>query len=165
MSDFPLLAESLGIELIRRHWSLTTAESCTGGWVAKVVTQVSGSSQWFDRGFVTYSNLAKQEMLGVTSETLQRHGAVSEATVREMALGALHYSHAQVSLAISGIAGPSGGTPDKPVGTVWFAWAIRDGSVSTATRKFDGNRESIRHQAVEIALEECLQQILKADPE
>lgn len=160
MSDFPLLAETLGIELLRRHWTLAAAESCTGGWVAKVVTQVSGSSQWFDRGFVTYSNAAKQEMLDVSSDTLQQHGAVSEATAGEMAAGAIRHSHAQVALAISGIAGPGGGTQDKPVGMVCFAWAIRDGELVTATHHFDGNRETIRRQAVQTALEGLLQRVL-----
>ena len=138
---------------------LATAESCTGGWVAKVITQVSGSSQWFDRGFVTYSNIAKQEMLAVSAETLQQHGAVSEATVREMAVGALRHSHAQVALAISGIAGPGGGTADKPVGMVCFAWATADGPVRAATHRFQGNRDSIRRQAVLTALEGLLQQL------
>ena len=138
---------------------LATAESCTGGWVAKVITQVSGSSQWFDRGFVTYSNIAKQEMLAVSAETLQQHGAVSEATVREMAVGALRHSHAQVALAISGIAGPGGGTADKPVGMVCFAWATADGPVTAATHRFQGNRDSIRRQAVLTALEGLLQQL------
>lgn len=160
MSDFPLLAETLGIELLRRQWTLATAESCTGGWVAKVVTQVSGSSQWFDRGFVTYSNAAKQEMLGVSADTLQQHGAVSEATVREMATGALSHSHAQVSLAISGIAGPGGGTADKPVGTVCFAWANRNGDLTSATHHLEGNRDSIRRQSVQLALEDLLQQVI-----
>ena len=163
MSDFPLLAETLGAELLRRKWTLATAESCTGGWAAKVVTQVSGSSQWFDRGFVTYNNIAKQEMLGVSTETLEQHGAVSEATVREMAAGALRHSHAQVALAISGIAGPGGGTPQKPVGMVCFAWAIADGAHIAVTHHFEGNRDSIRHQAVQTALEGLLQQILAAD--
>ena len=165
MSDFPLLAETLGAELLRRKWTLATAESCTGGWAAKVVTQVSGSSQWFDRGFITYSNIAKQEMLGVSTETLEQHGAVSEATVREMAAGALRHSHAQVALAISGIAGPGGGTLQKPVGMVCFAWATIDGAVAAVTHHFEGNRDSIRHQAVQTALEGLLQQILAAGVE
>lgn len=160
MSDFPLLAETVGVELLRRQWLLATAESCTGGWVAKVVTQVSGSSQWFDRGFVTYSNLAKQEMLGVSAQTLEQHGAVSEATVREMAAGALQHSHAHIALAISGVAGPTGGTPEKPVGMVCFAWAIRDGAVSAVTRHFDGNRDSIRRQSVQFVLEGVVERVV-----
>ena len=139
-----------------RGWRLATAESCTGGWVAKCVTDVAGSSTWFDRGFVTYSNAAKREMLGVREGTLERHGAVSEQTVSEMAAGALGRSVADVALSVSGIAGPDGGTSDKPVGTVWFAWKAREAAVVTERRYFDGDRDAVRRQAVMVALEGVL---------
>ncbi len=119
------LAQELGAALLAKGWRLAGAESCTGGWAAQACTAIAGSSAWFERGFVTYSNEAKQELLGVRAETLAAHGAVSEATAREMAGGALAHSRAQCAYAITGIAGPAGGSPDKPVGTVWFAWAVQ----------------------------------------
>ena len=131
---------------------LATAESCTGGWAAQVVTSVAGSSAWFERGFVTYSNEAKQELLGVRADTLSAHGAVSEETAREMARGALERSQSTVAVSITGVAGPTGGTPEKPVGTVCFAWA-RGSAVRSETRRFAGDRESIRRQSVILALE------------
>ncbi len=132
---------------------LATAESCTGGGVAQALTDISGSSAWFERGFVTYSNTAKVEMLGVRQSTLETHGAVSEATVREMAAGALAHSHASISVSVSGIAGPDGGTAEKPVGTVWFAWALRDGEVHARLHHLTGNRAAVRVQSVQIALQ------------
>jgi len=135
---------------------LATAESCTGGGVAQAITEISGSSAWFERGFVTYSNAAKVEMLGLRQATLDAHGAVSEATVREMAEGALRHSHAQIALAVSGIAGPTGGTPEKPVGTVWFAWGLRKGVTRAHMHHLSGNRTEIRAQAVHIALQGVL---------
>lgn len=138
--------------LAARGWRLATAESCTGGWVAKVCTDFAGSSGWFERGFVTYSNDAKLELLGVHGETLAGYGAVSEETVREMAQGALVRSRADVSLAISGIAGPAGGSPEKPVGTVCFAWAVRGSGISTQQVRFEGDRDAVRRQAVARAL-------------
>jgi nicotinamide-nucleotide amidase len=146
------LAKTLGARLRHASEILATAESCTGGWAAQVVTSVAGSSAWFERGFVTYSNEAKQELLGVRAETLRAHGAVSEETAREMARGALERSRATVSVSITGVAGPAGGTPEKPVGTVCFAWA-RAGEVRSETRRFGGDRESIRRQSVILALE------------
>jgi len=146
------LARKLGARLKRGNEMLATAESCTGGWAAQVVTSVAGSSAWFERGFVTYSNAAKQELLGVRTETLRAHGAVSEETAREMARGALERSRATVAVSITGVAGPAGGTPEKPVGTVCFAWA-RGGAVRSETRQFGGDRESIRRQSVILALE------------
>ena len=146
------LANNLGARLKRSNEMLATAESCTGGWAAQVVTSVAGSSAWFERGFVTYSNAAKQELLGVRTETLRAHGAVSEETAREMARGALERSRATVAVSITGVAGPAGGTPEKPVGTVCFAWA-RGGAVRSETRQFGGDRESIRRQSVILALE------------
>ena len=154
------LATLVGAKLKAKGLLLATAESCTGGWVAQAVTAIAGSSDWFERGFVSYSNAAKQDMLGVTSETLLEHGAVSEETAREMAAGALVRSHAQVAVAITGVAGPSGGTPDKPVGMVCFAWAMKEGAVIAETRHFEGNRESVRRQSVIAALQgvlECLE--------
>ncbi|RME35176.1 MAG: CinA family protein [Gammaproteobacteria bacterium] len=146
------LAERLGRLLLERHALLATAESCTGGGLAKAVTEVPGSSGWFDRGFVTYSNRAKMEMLGVAAATLERHGAVSEAVALEMAAGALRHSAARLSVAITGIAGPGGGTPDKPVGTVWIAWAGEGDPVARRFR-FGGDRSGVREQAVRAALE------------
>ncbi len=149
------LAGRVAAGLSGKRMMLAAAESCTGGWVAKVCTDLAGSSSWFERGFVTYSNEAKREMLGVSPRTLAAHGAVSEATVREMAAGALARSRAQVSLAISGIAGPGGGTDGKPVGTVWFAWATADGT-GVRLERFDGDREAVRRAAVIAALEGVL---------
>ena len=146
------LANTLGARLKRANEMLATAESCTGGWAAQVVTSVAGSSAWFERGFVTYSNEAKQELLGVRAETLRAHGAVSEETAREMARGALERSQGTIAVSITGVAGPAGGTAEKPVGTVCFAWA-RGGEVRSETRRFAGDRESIRRQSVILALE------------
>jgi nicotinamide-nucleotide amidase len=154
------LAERVGQKLRAAGWRLATAESCTGGWVAKVCTDIAGSSQWFECGFVTYSNAAKIRDIGVSAQTLADHGAVSEATVREMAAGALRVSGADVAVAISGIAGPDGGTPMKPVGTVWFGLASRrrsaDVEVTAETRLFSGDRDLIRRLSVERALEMVL---------
>lgn len=139
---------------------LVTAESCTGGWIAKLMTDIVGSSGWFDRGFVTYTNASKQEMLAVPAEVIEEQGAVSEATVRAMARGALEKSHADFSLAVSGIAGPGGGTAFKPVGTVWLAWGSRNSSGQIQLHSehclFEGDRDEIRRQAVSHSLEEIL---------
>jgi nicotinamide-nucleotide amidase len=148
-----ILAAQVGGLLKSHGLMLATAESCTGGGVAQAITDVAGSSGWFERGFVTYSNLSKQQMLGVREETLKQHGAVSEMTVREMVAGALQHSDAQVALAVSGIAGPDGGTADKPVGTVWFAWGIKHGETHAQRHQLKGNRAEIRAQAVHIALQ------------
>lgn len=150
------LSVRIGAALKRHQLMLATAESCTGGWIAQTVTATAGSSEWFERGFVTYSNAAKQESLDVRADTLRRHGAVSEDTAREMAAGVLKHSHAQVALAITGIAGPAGGTPDKPVGTVCFAWCRSNGTSRSATEYFVGDREVIRRQSVIHALEGLL---------
>lgn len=131
---------------------LATAESCTGGGVAQALTDVAGSSAWFERGFITYSNQSKQEILGVTKNTLERFGAVSENTVREMVAGALRQSPAQIALAVSGIAGPGGGTAEKPVGMVWFAWGAKDKLCVARLHYLAGNRAEIRAQSVNIAL-------------
>ena len=153
------LAERVGGKLRNAGRRFATAESCTGGWVAKVCTDVAGSSHWFECGFVTYSNAAKVRDIGVSEDTLANHGAVSEATVREMAAGALRVSGADVAVAISGIAGPDGGTPAKPVGTVWFGLASRRGEdivVSSEMRLFGGDRELVRRRSVERALQMVL---------
>ncbi|MEQ1532562.1 MAG: nicotinamide-nucleotide amidase [Sideroxydans sp.] len=145
-------------EALKAHgMMLATAESCTGGGVAQAVTDIAGSSAWFERGFVTYANQAKVEMLGVRQSTLDSHGAVSEMTVREMVRGALAHSHAHIAVAVSGIAGPGGGTADKPVGTVWFAWALRDGEVLAQRYLLSGDRAGIREQSVAIALQGVLE--------
>lgn len=151
------LAEQVGTALKKRKLMLATAESCTGGWIAEAVTMVPGSSDWFERGFVTYTYISKREMLGVKESTLGKHGAVAEEVVREMAQGALVHSHAQVAVAVSGVAGPSGGTPEKPVGTVCFAWATKnDGTLRSEMRRYSGDREAVRRQSVEYALEGVL---------
>ncbi len=146
------LAARLGRTLLDRRWTIATAESCTGGLIAGAITEVAGSSAWFDRGFVTYSNPAKIELLGVRPETLDAVGAVSEATAREMAVGALARSSADIAVAVTGVAGPAGGTPEKPVGLVCFAWACRDGAVETAALHFKGGRAAVRAATVERAL-------------
>lgn len=152
-TEMPDLARELGDGLMRHQWLLVTAESCTGGLVAGAVTEVAGSSAWFDRGFVTYSNEAKVELLGVSQLTLHAHGAVSEETVREMLAGALAKSVAHVAVAVSGIAGPGGGTPEKPVGTVCFGWQRRGYPSECVTRHFAGDRSEVREAAVRVALE------------
>ena len=150
--DITGLARKLGRAAKRRHVTITTAESCTGGGVATAITRISGSAKWFDRGFVTYGNDAKREMLGVRQRTLKRFGAVSEAVAREMAVGALKKSPCDVSVAITGIAGPTGAAPGKPVGLVWFAWASRDGLVQSRAFHFKGGRVDVRLQSVYVAL-------------
>lgn len=146
------LARELGEKLLHRGWMLATAESCTGGWAGQLLTSLPGSSQWYERGFITYANAAKIEMLGVSAATLATHGAVSEQTASAMASGALAHSHTQAALAISGIAGPGGGTPQKPVGLVCYGWALADGTVMSSTCRLDGDREEIRSRAVAAAL-------------
>ena len=154
--DITHTAYQLGEALLEKRWKLACAESCTGGGIAAAVTGIVGSSQWFDRGFVTYSNQAKQEMLGVVNETLENHGAVSEETVREMVAGALSRSQARVAVAVSGIAGPGGGTADKPVGTVCIAWQVEGGEPVVHTEHFSGDRRSVREQTVLCALQGML---------
>lgn len=156
------LATELGQALTHARQMLATAESCTGGWIGRVVTSVSGSSTWYERGFITYSEDAKQELLGVPAATLRQHGAVSEPTARAMAEGALARSRANVALAVTGIAGPTGGTAQKPVGTVWFAWAAQGRATQALRQQLDGDREAIRRQSVAIALRELLK-LLRQD--
>lgn len=158
MADDPLLTLSaqLGGTLRQQGWTLALAESCTGGMAAQSVTAIPGSSDWFDRGFVTYSNLSKQELLQVPADLLAQHGAVSIPTAEAMALGALQGSHADIAGAITGIAGPDGGTPEKPVGTVCFAWALRGQAPMAATHHFKGDRDAIRRQSVATLLQALL---------
>ena len=136
---------------------MATAESCTGGWIAQTVTAIAGSSQWFDRGFVTYSNQAKIEMLGVAPTTLAQHGAVSGETAAEMVRGALAAAQVEIAVAVTGVAGPDGGTPEKPVGTVWFGWCVHDAEPVTKMICFAGDRESIRAQTVSVAIDGLLE--------
>ena len=150
------LAAQVGVALCARNQMLTVAESCTGGWIGKVITDVAGSSGWFDRGFVTYSNTAKAELLGVRESTLVTHSAVSAETVTEMAAGALERSRAGVAVAVSGIAGPDGGSPKKPVGTVYLAWALCNGPAHAQVYHFTGDREAVRRQTVATALQGVL---------
>jgi nicotinamide-nucleotide amidase len=147
------LAADLGRRLKAARRMLATAESCTGGWAAQEVTSIAGSSAWFERGFVTYSNDAKRELLGVRADTLASHGAVSEQTAREMAAGALSRSRANVALAITGVAGPGGGSAAKPVGTVCFAWAAAGAATHSETLLLAGDREAVRRQSVIHALQ------------
>lgn len=146
------LAEKLGQLLKDKGKKISTAESCTGGWIAQVITEIPGSSSWFDRGFVTYSNLSKMEMLGVSRVTLEKYGAVSEETVREMAAGALTNSASDWSIAVSGIAGPDGGTPEKPVGTVMIGWQERGCEPKSLKLQLKGSRHEIRRETVLKAL-------------
>jgi nicotinamide-nucleotide amidase len=157
------LSRALGVALKEKGRVLALAESCTGGWASECVTAVPGSSAWFDCGFVTYSNSAKQEQLGVSEQTLETHGAVSEATALEMALGALHHSHADITAAITGIAGPDGGSDEKPVGTVCFAWATAEGVSESITLHLKGDREAVRRESVITVLEGLLQLTLATD--
>jgi nicotinamide-nucleotide amidase len=150
------LATLVGKSLLSKGASLAAAESCTGGGIAEAVTRISGSSAWFDRGFVTYSNAAKTEMLGVSVAILAQFGAVSEETARAMASGALAHSQATLALSVTGIAGPTGGTAEKPVGTVCFGWAERGGQTASETRHFDGDRDTVRRQTVIHALQGLL---------
>ena len=158
------LAEKVGAALKARRLMLATAESCTGGWISEAVTMVPGSSGWFERGFVTYTYISKREMLGVKEETLGKHGAVAEEVVREMAAGALARSHAQIAVAVSGVAGPDGGTPEKPVGTVCFAWGTKDGKPRSETKHFPGDREAVRRLSVEHALKGVLEVLARQKP-
>ena len=159
MNQLENLARQLGNELLARGEFLAAAESCTGGWLAQSVTAIAGSSGWFDRGFVSYSNAAKVDMLGVAETTLERHGAVSEATARAMAQGALSHSRADWSVAITGVAGPGGGSLEKPVGTVCFAWAAKETGCEAQTCHFSGDRAEVREQAVRHALRGLLERL------
>lgn len=163
MTDAELmkLSAEIGRQLQRLQATLTTAESCTGGWIAKVLTDVAGSSCWFERGFVTYSNQAKQQMIGVTADSLARHGAVSEQVVREMAEGARVEADADFAISVSGIAGPDGGSDDKPVGTVCFGFAARNRETKVQRQIFSGDREAVRRQATAWGLQTLYAHFLK----
>ena len=146
------LAEETGALLIKHQLKVVTVESCTGGYIAQAITSVAGSSNWFERGVVTYSNEAKQELVKVKPETLSNHGAVSQEVVREMAVGGIAFSHANIAVAVTGIAGPGGGTDSKPVGTVWLGWADDCGNAMEKICQFDGDRSSVRKLTVKAAL-------------
>jgi len=150
------LCLELARSLQERGWMLATAESCTGGMIAAACTDLSGSSNWFERGFVTYSDAAKTELLGVDAALIAQHGAVSEVVARAMAFGAVRHSQARVSVAVTGVAGPTGGSPEKPVGTVWFGFQV-DGRLTSETRRFDGDRAAVRCATVDHALHRLLQ--------
>ena len=145
------LCVRLAQALVLKRWTLATAESCSGGMIAAACTDLSGSSVWFERGFVTYSNAAKTQCLGVPAPLIAQHGAVSETVVRAMAQGAITHSQADVSIAVTGVAGPTGGSADKPVGTVWFGWSVR-GQVASELQRFAGDRSAVRTATVEHAL-------------
>lgn len=158
------LARRLGRALLVKSWRVSTAESCTGGWVAKALTDVPGTAQWFNGGVVTYANEAKQKLLGVPSTLLEMNGAVSEPVVAAMAEGARERLGTELAVAISGVAGPDGGTPEKPVGTVWFAWAA-EGGTATERRQFPGSRDAVRRASVAHALEGLLARVWTDDAE
>ncbi len=151
-SEHQALAQQVAAKFADRNLKLATAESCTGGGIAALVTDIPGSSQWFERGFVTYSNEAKRELLGVDIATLAEHGAASAAVALEMATGAISNSHADIAVSVTGIAGPDGGSEQKPVGSVWFGWADRNGNAHSDHMQFDGDRKSVRSQTVAHAL-------------
>ncbi|NIF50409.1 nicotinamide-nucleotide amidase [Enterobacter sp. Ap-1006] len=163
MTDSALfeLSQRVGNGLGQLGATVTTAESCTGGWIAKVITDVAGSSAWFERGFVTYSNEAKHQLIGVNETTLEAYGAVSKGVVLEMAQGALAAAKADYAVSVSGIAGPDGGTPEKPVGTVWFGFADKHGRTLAKVQRFDGARDAVRRQATEFALQSLWDDFLK----
>lgn len=158
-----ILSNALGHALKERAWMLALAESCTGGMAAQYITAIAGSSVWFDAGFVTYSNQAKTRMLGVNAETIAEHGAVSEQTALEMALGALAHSEADIAAAITGIAGPDGGSADKPVGTVCFAWVTQNGMQLSASHRFTGDRDMVRKESVKTVFEQLMSLTLPPD--
>ncbi len=159
-TDLTAISAQVGLALQERHYLLALAESCTGGLAAASITDIAGSSAWFDRGYITYSNTAKQEMLSVTADTIAQYGAVSEQTAIAMAKGALQHSQADIAVSITGIAGPSGGTAEKPVGTVCFAWVSKADSTFSTTEYFTGNRASIRQQAAAFAISGVLKHVL-----
>ena len=159
MTALDVLSLQVGQALLAHQWRLTTAESCTGGGIAQAITEISGSSAWFEQGFVTYSNTAKMQLLGVPNELLEKHGAVSEETVYAMAKGALDVSGSEFAIAVSGIAGPTGGTSTKPVGMVCFGFADITGWHEEVTQIFQGDRAEVRQQAIEFALKIVLNQL------
>ena len=162
LKELESLSAELGALLIEKNYFFTTAESCTGGWVGQSLTSVPGSSSWYGCGFITYSNIAKHQILDVSKDTLNSHGAVSQEVVEEMVDGALKKSRANLGVAISGIAGPGGGTKERPVGTVCLAWKLNDLPASSVTEVFEGSREEVRFKSVSKALEEAIN-LLKND--
>jgi nicotinamide-nucleotide amidase len=158
------LLKQIGDQALLRAWRVVTAESCSGGGVAKALTELEGSSLWFEGGFITYSNAMKQKHLLVQLGTLEKYGAVSRQTVEEMARGALLQSEADLAVSVSGVAGPGGGSEEKPVGTVWFAWAKKDGGIESVCHRFEGDRIAVREQAVDIALLGILRQMESRAP-
>ncbi|TDJ42402.1 MAG: nicotinamide-nucleotide amidohydrolase family protein [Gammaproteobacteria bacterium] len=162
MNVYQVLVERLASELTRQNAYIATAESCTGGWIAKVLTDMPGSSTWFEYGFVSYGNNAKSTMLNVDAALIEEHGAVSSEVVEAMVIGALEASGAQLALAVTGIAGPEGGTPDKPIGTVWFAFAAAGKGVVSACQQFEGDRDTVRRQTVSTALSGVLKYLEKS---
>jgi len=162
-ADLPALCRRLAATLKARGEMLATAESCTGGLIAAACTDLAGSSDWFERGFVTYSNAAKTELLGVDAGLIATHGAVSEPVARAMAAGALAHSPAQVSVAVTGVAGPAGGSAEKPVGTVWFGWSVQ-GQLRSERRRFDGDRAAVRAATVHYALQTLIHLIRNTSP-
>ena len=162
MNVYQVLVERLASELIKRNARIATAESCTGGWIAKVLTDMPGSSAWFEYGFVSYGNSAKTTMLGVNPALIERFGAVSAEVAEAMVTGALAAANAQLALAVTGIAGPDGGTPEKPVGTVWFAFAAAGRGVVSTCQLFEGDRDSVRRQTVSSALTGVLKYLEQA---
>jgi nicotinamide-nucleotide amidase len=163
LDDQEKKARILGDLLLQRGEMLVTAESCTGGGISQILTEIPGSSVWFERGFVTYSNLAKTEMLGVSEEKISSFGAVSESVVKAMTEGALNHSPADWAVAVSGIAGPSGGTPEKPVGTIWMAWQVRGKPSEAESHVFGGNRAAIRRQTINRALQGLIDRLGRLD--
>jgi nicotinamide-nucleotide amidase len=162
MNVYQVLVERLASELTKRDACIATAESCTGGWIAKVLTDMPGSSAWFEYGFVSYGNNAKSTMLNVDPALIEEYGAVSSEVVEAMVAGALEASGAQLALAVTGIAGPEGGTADKPIGTVWFAFAAAGKGVVSACQHFEGDRDTVRRQAVSTALTGVLKYLEKS---
>ncbi len=154
------LVSQLASALLEKRWHLSTAESCTGGLVAATITELAGSSDWFERGYVTYSNSAKSEDIHVSPELIAQHGAVSDQVARAMAVGAKQSSHTDVALSITGIAGPTGGSTQKPVGTVCFAWILANDAIHSETKLFSGNRQEVRQQACEFSLKRLLELLL-----
>ena len=157
-SSIDSIAQQVGIELHRNNAKLTTAESCTGGGIAEAITAIPGSSQWFEYGYIAYANKAKKQLLNVTEESLKAHGAVSQQVVEQMAVGALLASKADYAIAVSGIAGPDGGSAEKPVGTVWICW-ITPEKIRVENYQLQGDRQAVREQAIKISLQELLHQL------
>lgn len=154
--DLHEVTQALARVLIKHGWHLSTAESCTGGMVAASITELAGSSEWFERGYVTYSNQSKSEDIDVSQNLIEQHGAVSDQVARAMALGAKQNSGSDLALSITGIAGPTGGSPEKPIGTVCFAWALANDQIVSETKQFEGNRQQIRQQACDFSLRKLL---------